>query len=78
MPLGLLLATYVTPAKTSDSAGARRLLAGLKPLMPRLELIWADSAYRGEALATWWDTMGGWRLEIITRHPQVEGFVVRP
>ena len=76
--LGLLLSTSVTPANTSDQEGARRLLAGLKPLVPRLELIWADSAYRGEALATWCDTMSGWRLEIITRHPQVEGFIVRP
>jgi putative transposase len=76
--LGLLLAVDVTPANTSDQVGARRLLAGLKPLQPRLELIWADSAYGGEPLATWCATTGGWRLEIITRQPQVEGFVVRP
>ena len=76
--LGLLLSTAVTPANTSDQEGARRLLAGLKPVVPRLELIWADRAARGEALATWCDTMGGWRLEIIPRHPQVEGFIVRP
>jgi putative transposase len=42
--LGLLLSVYVTPANTSDQAGARRLLIGLKPLQPRLELIWADSS----------------------------------
>jgi putative transposase len=76
--LGLLLAIYVTPANTSDQEGARRLLAGPQPLVPRLEHIWADSAYRGKARATWCDIMGGWHLEIITRHPQVEGFVVRP
>jgi putative transposase len=76
--LGLLLSSYVTPANTADQEGARRLLAELKPLVLRLELIWADSAYRGEALATWCGTMGGWRLEIITRYPPVEGFVVRP
>jgi putative transposase len=63
--LGLLLSVYVTPANTSDQEGACRLLIGLKPLHPRLELIWADSAYRGEALATWCDTTGGWRLEMI-------------
>ena len=76
--LGLLRSTSVTPANTADQEGARRLLAGLKPLVPRLELMWAASAYRGEALATWCDSMGGWRLEMITRHPQVEGVVVRP
>jgi putative transposase len=76
--LGLLLSTSVTPATTADPEGARRLVAGLKPWVPRLELLWADRASRGEALATWCDTMGGWRLERITRPPQVAGCVVRP
>jgi len=47
--LGLLLSVEVTPANTSDQAGARRLLIGLKPLQPRLELIWAASGEHGEA-----------------------------
>jgi putative transposase len=76
--LGLLLSVYVTPANTSDQEGARLLLAGLKPLQPRLELIWADSAYRGDVLARWCATEGEWRLEIITRVPKAQGFVVRP
>jgi putative transposase len=76
--LGLLLSVYVTPANTSDQEGARRLLIGLKPLHPRLERIWADGAYGGEPLATWCATEGAWRLEIITRMPQAQGFVVRP
>jgi len=42
--LGLRLSVEVTPAKTSDQAGARRLLIGLKPWQPRLELIWADGS----------------------------------
>ena len=58
--------------------GARRLLIGLKPLQPRLELIWADGSYSGEPLATWCATEGAWRLEIITPTPRVQGFVVRP
>jgi len=37
---------------TSDNRGARELLAGLAPLIPRLELLWADSAYAGENLRT--------------------------
>jgi putative transposase len=76
--LGLLLSVYVTPANTSDQAGARRLLIGLKPWQPRWELIWADGAYGGAPLATWWAAEGGWRVEIITRAPHVQGFVVRP
>src|SRR5262249_36206206 len=76
--LGLLLSVEVTPANTSDQAGARRLLIGLKPLQPRLELIWADGSYSGEPLATWGATEGAWRLEIIKPTPHVQGFVVRP
>jgi putative transposase len=60
--LGLLLSVYVTPANTSDQEGARRLLIGLKPLQPRLELIWANGAYPGELLATWYTKAPGvWR-----------------
>jgi putative transposase len=76
--LGLLLSVSVTPAHTSDQEGARRLLAGLTPLPPRLELIWADGAYSGDVLARWCATEGAWCLEIITRKPQAQGFVVRP
>lgn len=52
-PLGLLLAVYVTPADLHDSKGARCLLAGLAPLLPRLKKIWADAADRGQELAQW-------------------------
>jgi len=54
------------------------LLVGLKPLQPHLELIWADSAYRGDAFATWCATEGAWHVEIITCVPHVQRFVVRP
>ena len=74
--LGLLLAVEVIPANTSDQAGARRLLIGLKPLQPRLELIWADGPYSGEPLATWC-AQGAWQLDIIKPTPHVKGFVVR-
>jgi putative transposase len=76
--LGLLLSVEVTPANTSDQAGARRLLIGLKPLQPRLELIWADGSYSGKPLTTWCGAEGAWRLEIIKPTPHVQGFVVRP
>ena len=51
--LGLPLPVYVTPADVQDRAGARLLLAGLKPLVPNLKKIWADVAYGGEKLAKW-------------------------
>jgi putative transposase len=39
--LGLPLSVYVTSADVQDRVGARCLLAGLKPLLPRLKNIWA-------------------------------------
>src|ERR671920_2523274 len=48
--LGLPLSIYVTPANVQDRVGARCLLSGLKPLVPRLEKIWADGAYSGQPL----------------------------
>jgi putative transposase len=71
--LGMLLSVYVTPANTSDQAGARLLLVGLKPLQPRLELILADGSYSGEPLATWCAAEGNWRVEIIKPTPHAQG-----
>jgi len=76
--LGLLLAVYVTPADMHDTLGARRLLAGLAPLVPRLKKIWADGAYRGQALAEWCQAEGNWDLEVVERIPGTRGFSVQP
>ena len=73
---GLLLAAHVTPADMQDRDGARRLLAGLKPLVPRLNLIWADGAYGGKGLADWCEQQGGWRLKIVKRSGGSGGFEV--
>ena len=76
--LGLPLSIYVTPADIQDRVGARLLLAGLKPLAPRLEKIWADGAYGGAPLAHWCRDEGGWELEIVKRDRETEGFEVIP
>jgi len=76
--LGLPLAIYGTPADVSDPAGARKLLAGLAPLVPRLQKIWADAAYRGKELAEWCKQQGGWDLEVVEREPGTRGFSVQP
>jgi putative transposase len=49
--LGIPLSIYVTEADVHDTKGAQCLLAGLAPLVPRLNKIWADAAYRGQELA---------------------------
>jgi putative transposase len=76
--LGLPIAMYVTPADLSDPAGARKLLAGLAPLVPQLRKIWADAAYRGKELADWCQQYGGWDLEIVKREPGTRGCQVQP
>ena len=74
--LGLPLSVCVTPADVQDRAGARLLLAGLKPLVPNLKKIWADSAYGGEKLARWCEEQGGWQLEVVERDREVRSFEV--
>jgi putative transposase len=76
--LGLPIAVHVTPAGVSDPAGARKLLAGRAPFLPRLKKIWADAAYRGKELADWCKQHGGWELEIVEREPGTHGFQVQP
>lgn len=76
--LGLPLSVYVTPADVQDRVGARRLLSGLKPLMPRLKKIWADGAYSGDPLSQWCRKEGGWELEVVERDREASGFEVIP
>lgn len=45
LPLSVL---YVTPADVQARVGARLLLAGLRPLVPRLKKVWVDGAYSGK------------------------------
>jgi len=76
--LGLPISISVTPADTHDKVGAWRLLAGLKPLVPRLKKIWADGAYTSGKLARWCKDYGGWELEVVGRDPEAQGFAVQP
>jgi putative transposase len=76
--LGLPLSVSVTPADVQDRAGARCVLAGLKPLVPRLKKIWADGAYSGEELARWCEEEGGWQLEVVERNREAQGFKILP
>ena len=60
---GNLLKNSVHPADIHDRAGAEILLEGLQHLFPAIELMWADTAYRG--LKDWLSEGTG--LEIV--HP---------
>jgi len=45
--------------------------------LPRLAKVWADSAYRVEALLTWITTHCRWVLEVVTKRPQQTTFEVQ-
>jgi putative transposase len=64
--LGLVVKAVVHPADLQDRAGAPRLLLTVADTLPRLELIWADSAYIGPLQAWVWERFG-WRLQIVER-----------
>ena len=74
---GLVLSQDVSAAHLSDQAGARRLLSGLRPLQPRLELIWADGAYAGQPLSAW-AAEQDLRREVVRRQEGQQGFAVQP
>ena len=59
---GNLLKAKLHPADIHDRAGAELLLAGLADQFPTIQLMWADTAYRG--LKDWLLTTLGWALTI--------------
>ncbi len=59
---GDLLKAKVHSADLHDRAGAELLLSGLQQLFPDVQLMWADTAYRG--LKDWLRKTLGWRLSI--------------
>lgn len=66
--LGLVLRVVDHPADLQDRAGAPQLLLPLVDagILPRLKLIWADSAYIG-LLQSWVRQICGWHLAIVER-----------
>jgi putative transposase len=75
--LGLLLAVAVLPADIQDGAAARIVLRRVTAReFPRLELLWADSAYERYDLPEWVDGHGRYRLEIVSRPDGSKGFVL--
>lgn len=50
--MGLLMAVVVHAANVHESRGAPPVLAKLQAMCPRLQRIWADSAYIGELAET--------------------------
>jgi putative transposase len=61
---GLVIAVLVHPADIADRDGAKLLLAPLQDQLPRLQHLWADSAYAGTC-AEWVRRTLGWTMEIV-------------
>jgi len=58
----------VHEADIQDAQGGKLLLAPLRGVFPRLQLIWADSAYKCSGLPEWVKAELGCAVEIVA-HP---------
>jgi putative transposase len=66
----------VTPADVQDRDAAKTLLERVKGQLPRLLVVWADSAYA--AVALWAVNACSFLVTTILRPMGVKGFVVLP
>jgi putative transposase len=73
--MGLLWAVTVHAADLQDPHGAFKVLPKLVGRCPRLEVIYADTIYRGARLLT---HALGMKLEIVERPKDQKGFSVLP
>lgn len=71
--MGLVLAVVVTAASVQDRDGAKLVLKKVKAQISRLQLLWADGAYKGQ-LIDWVKEQCGWILQIVTRPEGTKGF----
>jgi len=77
--LGLLLAVAVLPANIQDGEAARVVLQRVTAReFPRLELLWADSAYGRYDLPDWVEAHRQYTMHIVSRPWGTKGFVLLP
>ncbi len=78
--LGLLLQVVVTKANVPEREGAKMLLkrARAHHNFEWLQLIWADGGYAGQDFCYWVLQHCGWRVEIVKRSDDADGFVILP
>ena len=57
------------PAPPADWDGAVGVFERVGKALPRLAKVWADSAYRVDALATWVRASTRWVLEVVLQRP---------
>jgi putative transposase len=76
--LGLVIAVVVHGASWQDYDGACFVLKRLQQICPRLQVLFADSAYGRNQLPLWVQSTFGWVLQTVLRPAGVKGFVVLP
>lgn len=76
--LGLIIAVVVHGADWQDDEGACYLLIKLRGVGPRIQRVFADSAYGRRGLPDWGHETFGWVLQVVLRPAEVSGFVVLP
>ena len=75
--LGLIWGLVVLPAAPTDWDGAVQVFERVGKALPRLAKVWADSAYRVEALFSWIAVNCRWVLEVVAKRPQQTTFEVQ-
>jgi len=73
----MVIRAAVLSAGIQDAEGATDLLTLARLACPRLEQVWADRAYGG-SLVEWTRQHCGWRLVIVNKLPDQQGFQVLP
>lgn len=77
--VGNLLAVIVTAANIQDREGAKEAFSQLTAdTVASVQKIWADGSYRGEDFLNWVQEALQATLDITTRPPNAQGFVVVP
>ena len=77
--MGMLLAVLVTSAAVDDAAAAQDLMAMVdSEAFPRLRKIYADNKYHNYDLYQWLDDNVNYRLHIVRRPQDTQGFVCLP
>jgi putative transposase len=77
--MGMLLAVLVTAASVDDAVAAKQLMAMADAVgFPRLQTVYADNKYHNYELYGWMDDNVKFRLHIVRRPRDAEGFVHLP
>ena len=75
---GLVVNVVISEASMSERDLAQWLLQSVQSHLPRLKLIWADAAYRGERFLDEFQLHTGVKLEVVKRSPEQRYFQVEP